>query len=82
MLTYIDAMNDKAEREREMYEKAKSGDLKNTPRQSSSRGGSNRVRVEQTSSGGKHTHVDMRGATSEELKKIAGSFSHLDVRVK
>jgi hypothetical protein len=24
----------------------------------------------------------MRGATSEELKKIAGSFSHLDVRVK
>jgi hypothetical protein len=81
MLTYIDAMNDKAEREREMYEKAKSGNLKNTP-QSSRSNGSSRVRVEKTPSGGKHTHVDMRGATSEELKKIAGSFSHLDVRVK
>jgi hypothetical protein len=81
MLTYIDAMNDKAEREREMYEKAKSGDLKNTPRSSRSSVG-NRVKIENTPSGGKHTHVDMRGATSEELKKIAGSFSHLDVRVK
>ena len=81
MLTYIDAMNDKAEREREMYEKAKSGDLKNTPRSNRS-SGNNRVKVENTPSGGRHTHVDMRGATSEELKKIAGSFSHLDVRVK
>lgn len=73
-------MNDRVEREREAMEDGKSG--RNNSKNNRRLSNSGMVNVSDTPSGGKRTQIDMRKGSTEDLKRVASSFSHLPVDIK